>query len=148
MNHSPAYILAALLTSEAVDVFTAPSEVGTWPLYISHEPDGSNVENNCGTVYDTDGIKDGRIMATGENIFHHGVQLRVRALDYTTGRAKAAEAADYLATLQNEEVVIGAYTYKIMAVSQQSPILPLGQESIKRRQLFTVNFLVTCKQIV
>ena len=149
MNHTPAYILAALLTKVGVEIFTPPSEAEAWPLYISHEPDGPRVEDNCGTVYDTEGVKDGRVMS-GENIFHHGVQLRIRTGQYTDGWVKAEEAAVYLETVQEEEVDIGEETYQIDAVTQTSPILPLGQEegTSKRRELFTVNFLVSLKQLV
>ena len=72
---SPAAILSQYLIDAGV--FTDPSIASAWPLYISHLPDDDNVEDNAAAIYDSPGIKDGRLMA-GRTIEHRGVQLILR----------------------------------------------------------------------
>ena len=146
LEASPAYILSQYLIEEAA-IMTIPSDDGSWPLYVNHMPDGREVADDCGVLYDTAGAKDGRLM-TGVVIEHLGIQLRLRSLENQAGYAKAETIVSDLDAILNTELTIGSDDYIIHNVSRTSPIIPLGIEGgTKRRFLFTVNFLVTMKKV-
>jgi hypothetical protein len=143
VNHSPAEILAELLKVEGVlDDPSASSP--SWPVYVSFTPDQS--QDDVVTVYDTDGLKDGRLM-TGEVIQHHGVQVRLRAgpKAYREGWKKLDEVRAFLETVAGTLVSMTSPDgYRVRNVSQVGTITPLGYEDgSKRRVLFTANFLLT-----
>lgn len=138
MNHSPSKVLSTYLI--AAGLFT-DDRGEDWALFISGMQDKPS---KAGCLYDTAGVKDGRLMTTGEAIFHYGNQLRVRGLNYQTTRAKLQAVVNDLREVQNEEVTIGTDTYTIVAVSRTSDILFLGAEDgSKRRKVFVCNFLST-----
>lgn len=142
---STAKVLSAYLIAQSI--FTAVSDGSTWPLYRSSLPDDDDVEDNVGTIYDTTGLKDGRIMSSGEVLFHRGIQVRARALDYDIGLAKLVSVASLFEAVHNVEVVVDSVTYTIKSITQTSDVLPLGvEEETKRRKFFSVNFLITIKE--
>lgn len=141
--HSPASVISAWLIESGV--FTAPTDNDDWPVYIGIMPDGRGVPDDCAAIYDSPGLKDGRLMGSGLNILHHGIQIRLRARVYADGWEKGQEITEALAaaTLQNQ-VVLEGYTYSLQNVSQQETLIPVGyEESPPRRALFTVNYLAT-----
>ena len=144
---SPASVLVAYIIEE-LDKMTYPSEKSDWPLYTSHLPDGDNVETDCGVVYDTTGLMDGRLM-TGLVPQHPGIQLRIRSRVYETGFNKIEDIAASLDEVSNSSFVIAAGEFEIQNASRTSPVIPLGLEvgSTKRRFLFTVNFILTVKKL-
>ncbi len=143
---SPASILAAYIIEE-LTTMTTPSDESTWPLYITHLPDGRGVEDDCGLMSDTPGLKDGRYM-DGEVPQHPGVQLMIRSLTFDEGYAKIEDVASDLDVVIGFEISLASGDYRIENVSRTSPIIPLGiEEGTKRRFLFTINFLVTVKEI-
>jgi len=149
MNHTPAQILQAYLVSNDVDLFKKPKSQVRWPLYANSLPDGVNVEDDAGAVYDTVGTKDGRDMDSGESYWHHGIQVRVRSKVFTAGLLKAKEVVDEFATVALAEIKLDQTTYEIGAITQTSDVLPLAggeAEALRRRSEFTVNFLVTVKE--
>ena len=80
LERSPASIVAAYIISTLVKM-SVPSGQITWPLYISHLPDGKNVKTDAGAIYDTAGINDQRSM--NGNVYQHpGIQIRIRASVY------------------------------------------------------------------
>lgn len=138
MNHSPAKILATWLIAQGVFVSTAGAE---WKLFIAHQP---AKPTRCAVLYDTSGINDGRLMSSGEQIVHHGIQLRIRSEDYQNGWVKIKAAMEDLAALTNGAVVIGADPYTIVNVSQTSSIASFGEENGSTRNYgWTVNFILT-----
>lgn len=141
ITHSPAAIIADFLIAEGV--FTDPSADSSWPLFIAHEP---NSPDECGTIYTTTGVDDGRLM-TGVNILHHGIQIRVRGDDYDAAWLQLQDALDSLEGLNNESVVIDSSTYTVFNTSQTGPAIPLGVEpGTRRRFLFTANLLVSLRE--
>ena len=97
---------------------------------------------------DTDGLLDGRLMNTGENVIHKGVQLMVRAEAYNTGYQKTQAIATALEGVDGDQITIETKTYQIDNVSQTTAVVVLGQEEgSKRRELFSVNFLITLKEV-
>lgn len=142
---SPAQILASFLIDAVL--FTTPSAGSTWPLFVSSMPDGEMIEQDCAAIYDTAGLKDGRLMS-GTNILHYGLQIRIRAASYNDGWAKAESVLSAMEAIANEEITIDAVDYVINNVTQTSTITALGAEpGTKRRELLTVNFLATLKEV-
>ena len=146
LENSPAFILSEYIIN-ALILMTNPNVSGLWPLYTSYMPDGDDVESNCGALYNTTGILDGRLMA-GEVIKHQGLQLRIRSLTEDEGYDKAEEVGLGLDEVQNDTIVIDSNSYEIQNVRKTTPIIPLGLEKgTNRRYLFTINFLVTLKKV-
>lgn len=139
---SPAKILHTFLVNEGI--FETPDDVDTeWPLFIGQLPDGSNVPSNCAAIYNTVGIKDGRLM-TGALVMHPGLQVIVRSIDPEAAYTKAMEVQDALeAITAGSSVVVGATTYKIWNVSQDGPAFPLQVEGDKRWTRYSLNYLAT-----
>jgi len=134
----PSKVLAEYLIGQAIFSNDMSAD---WALFVSSLPDKPT---KAGVVYDTDGLKDGRIATSGESIIHHGVQLRVRSNDYVEGFAKIEDAVNLISTIKNISVVIGSKTYIINSVSQTSSIISLGvEEGTGRRISWTCNFLMT-----
>lgn len=146
LGASPAFILSEYIITELLSM-TNPDDGGLWPLYTAHMPDGNNVESNCGALYGTSGILDGRLM-TGLVIEKPGIQLRIRSKTYEVGFAKAEAVALSLDGVNNDIVVVDSITYQIQNISKSTPVVPLGLEKgTKRRFLFTINFLMTLKKV-
>ena len=143
---APSVILRQLLIDNSVG--TDPTDESDWPIYVSHEPDGDGIEDDLITIYDTSATKDGRLM-TGANIIHEGCMLRVRVRGYTAGWAKMRSIYNTLENVLRNTVVIGAVTYNMQNVNIMSSILPLGipEDDTKRRDLFTLNILITINEI-
>lgn len=142
---SPAAIMTAYVIEELAKM-TDPSDRDEWPLYATHLPDGKNVKTNCGVFRDTVGVSDQRSM-TGEWPEHPGVQLRIRARDNATGYAKIEDVANALDEVAFGTITIGALQYRIQNVRRTSPVASLGVEPGKRRVNFTVNFLLTIREL-
>jgi len=145
--NSPATVIAEYII-QTLALMTRPSVQGNWPLYVASMPDGDNVETNVGAVYDTLGIKDGRLMI-GSMIQHYGMQIRIRSREYNEGFEKIEDIVSDLDAVLNQTIEISPLEYEILNVSRTSPIVPLGLErdSTKRRFLFTTNFLATIKEL-
>ena len=139
---SPANILAEYIRSEGL--MSDPDDDTTWPLYVSYMSD-SNVKNNAGAIYDSPGIKDGRLMS-GTVIQHYGFRVKIRCTTYSTGWAKIEEIATNLDTVKNKALSVGGENYVINNVSRVEPVVPLGAEDgTKERQLFISDFLTTIR---
>ena len=142
---------AILLRQYIIDVITllqTPSGAAVWPCYVGFMPDGDFVPDDSVCIYDTAGVKDGRLMV-GPTIQHYGIQLRIRSTEYQEGWTRADAISSGLDAVVNYDLDYNGETYHIYNVSRTTPIVPLGmEEETKRRWLFTANFLVTVSQIV
>jgi len=150
MNHSPAYIIAQYLIGQSL--LSDPTGSGSWPVFVGNLPDSNLVKDNAASCMDTSPVKDGRIMSNGETIFHYGVQILLRAKAYNTGYAKCETLMSALEAVDGAQETIDSKTYQIENVSPSTGIVVLGQEaqevnSSKRRELFSMNFIVTLKEI-
>jgi len=140
-------ILAAYIINELL-LMTSPSDEDDWPLYVSSMPDGDNVKTNCGAIYDTAGVLDGKL-SSGEVIQHPGIQIRIRSDNYEMGYAKIEKIALTLDDICWNTITIGEDSYLLQNISRTTPVVPLGSErGYKRRFSFTVNFLCTIRKIV
>ena len=153
MNHSPSEIIANLLVNANKAVFDQLAATGLkWPVFTSVVPD---TPDKLLTVYDTTGIKDGRL-ETGETIVHPGWQIMSRSLFPQSSYRMADLLFQWSDTVVNTNVTIQAKTvdsmvipittYQVVGLFKTGPILTAGQDE-KRRFLFTLNGTTTIKQL-
>lgn len=149
LTHSPARVVRQMLVDLGLGVAgdydqTGRYTGGDWPVFAASEPD---LPDECLTVYDTTPIDDGSIMIDGERQEHQGVQIRVRAREHDAGWLKARAVAVALdESVYDETVTIDGTTYLVMSANRQGGIAVLGKEPTSRRNLFTLNALVTMYQ--
>ena len=143
---SPSLITRSFLVNNSI--FTLPSAVGDWPLYISGLPDGDNIEDNAGAVYDVAPNLDGRLMTSGDVVQHYGISFTIRCTTYEAGWQKCLSILTLLVATAQSDISLGANDYLIEAFSVMSGIVYLGVETgTKRRYLFELTFTVTMRQV-
>lgn len=140
---SPASILAQLLIDLSLGI--APSANGDWRSYANDMPDLLTGPDSVLCSYDTTAIFDGRLMRGGDTIEHPGWQIRVRAMSFESGWAKAAAIANALDGVARRTVTVDATDFVIQGIHRRGNIIPLGHEDNdrKRRQAFTLNGVMT-----
>lgn len=118
----------------------------TWPVFTGFLPDEVDAAI---AVYDTSGIKDGRVMTTGEQITHPGVQVRVRGPVYPEVFKKAQDIAAELDNTFGISIDMSADSYRISSISRTGDILPMGveMEGDRRRFNFTINAVLTITKL-
>jgi hypothetical protein len=144
-GNTPAEILATYL--QTLGTVTAPSAGGSWPLFTGSMPDGRNAPNDAACVYDTVPVKDGRLMA-GAVVVHYGVMMHVRSMDMTTGWQKINALALDIDAIRRTQVTVGVNEYRINNVTRIGSIACLGQEEETRRYVFSLNLLMSIKELV
>jgi len=88
-------------------------------------------------------------MATGEQVVHPGIQIRVRGISYPAVWEKANSIATELDSLGRVIVAISSTeAYSLLNVSRTGDIIPVGieEEGGRRRQHFTINAVVTLQK--
>ena len=142
---SPAEIVRAHIVLQGSPIFTRPSLGLAWPLFVGHMPedDKSGLPIEVGAIYDTIGVPDGRLMETGEHIFHEGFQVKVRSRNYTAAHSRLKALTNFLQTIKNEAVITTEGSFTILNISQSTSIVSLGQGDVRRRTELTANFLIT-----
>ena len=119
---------------------------GRWTGYVSFLP---NTPDDAVCVYDTAGRIDARLMLTGEQIVHPGVQVRVRGLSYSAVWEKANEIALAMDGLGRIDVALSSSeAYTLINVSRTGDIVPVGieEENGRRRHHFTINAVITLEK--
>jgi hypothetical protein len=112
-----------------------------WAVYVGFMPD---TPDDAICVYDTAGKLDGRMMRTGQQIEHEGIQVRVRGLLYPTTIAKAYGIALAFDEQKRSAVTADAANYLIQNISRSGAVLNLGVEDTDRhRYHFTINATLT-----
>ena len=144
LANSPADILRWLMIADSKA--TDPALGGSWPVYVSAEPDAPD---SSITVYDTAGRIEGRVF-TGDRTEHYGVMIRLRLATgqgFTVGWAKANDLGVWLdESTTQRSVTVGASSYLVSAVTRTGPVLPVGREPESGRRIFTLNAVITVKQ--
>jgi len=137
---SPADVIRQLLIDEGL----ASNDVeADWCAYTGFFP---NDPNQALCVYDMAGKQDGRLMKTGEQIIHPGIQIMIRGLDYLPTRFRAHDIAIGLDAQRKTVVAVESTgSYIVHNVSRIGDIMSLGMEmdGDRRRHLFTINAVVT-----
>ena len=158
LAHSPADILRWLLVQQGSALLALSGGTGTlvtdptanqdWGVFIDSEPDSPD---NCVTIYDTQGIDEGRTAIDRERQEHPGVQIRVRATTALAGYQKAQQIAVALDQIVNLNVTVAApnttATYVVPAVTRKNNVLRIGKDlPNSKRSLFTINAVLVPKQ--
>lgn len=141
---SPADVIRQML----VDLGFANDGPGAgWHAYTGFFPNDP-VSAFC--VYDLQGRKDGRLMKTGEQINHPGIQIMFRGKDYLTTRDHTDAVALALDAQRKTTVAVESTgVYIVHNVSRTGDIMSLGMEAEgdSRRFLFTINAVLTIEEI-
>lgn len=116
-----------------------------WPVFVgllTDQPDEAI------GVYDTAGKIDGRIMLTGEQVEHPGVQVMVRSPAYLLAVNKAQEIAGAFDLTKGSVVELeSGDIYTLLNISRTGAILPLGMgEDDRRRYHFSINAITTIRK--
>jgi len=138
LSCSPCCMVGGYLIAELI--VSLPSLESDWPIYKASLPDV--IDNAC-AIYDTTPRIETRLRVSYPTT-HYGLQIKIRATNYETGKAKIKAILALLETTQNEVITLGddLCIYKIVCLSNMSGVISLGQEvgTTKRRYLFTLNF--------
>lgn len=141
---SPAQILRSCLIDLGLVLYPKGSAEGNsgpqganrqYPCFVGSMPD----ENDWAVrIRDIGGRLFGRAARTDKNLVHCGVDVLVRSRDYT-GFMKAnaiAAAMDQQLSPYRTQVPEDGSTYDVQSVSRVSPVVSLGEEQGKKRQLY------------
>lgn len=142
--HSPADVLRAAFVAlgplawpEGLPPVTELTEA--WPAYVGAEPPEPA---NCVTLYDTSPVT----LSRGR--YRYGVQLRIRANDDATGRAKAEQLAHTVdIAVYRLGVTLDGATYCVVNVSQLGVIAAGAPLPANKRNLYTVNLLARIRRV-
>lgn len=139
---TPAQIIRSMLV--AFGLVTFPIRTPTiWPCYVGSVPDASDL-TVC--VDDTVGMVFGRGARTGKNCVHPGIAIRVRGTDHVRGFLQANKIAVALDTRTfpvQVQLVEDGSLHIIANVYRTSPVIALGEEVGKKRNLWTLNARVS-----
>lgn len=136
---------AAIIRKLLIDLGIGTA-AGSWPVFIAFLPD---FPDNAIIVYDTAGILDGRIMATGEQIEHPGFQIRIRGPEYPVVLSKVSDIALGIDSQRKVSVALSvSEAYTVHNISRTGAPIPLGLEEIGDRKNFhfTVNGVATIER--
>jgi len=113
-----------------------------WPLFVGMMPDGNDVANECGAVYNTAGYVEGKNMRS-EIDQHFGIQIRVRSFSESDGYDQMVSVEKDFKDVHNQDVTFtSGETWKINNFYQTSPIISLGVDD-RRRFNFTLNYALS-----
>jgi hypothetical protein len=166
-DNSPAEVVCALLVAlgqgpDWPGLATDPDQTKpsdkppSWPAFDGKEP---GMPDNCITVRDTSGRAGGRTMIDGEQRYHYGFQVRVRAGGDLTqpdadiwklGWRKVTTIRAALAMTQYANLIVtyDGHNYDVHAVVGIGPALSLGYDNPQsKRELFTLNALLVFRQL-
>lgn len=143
---SPAKVLQRLIVNFGGGMLPTNGGADTWPIYVDQEPD---LPDNCITIYNVVGRKDGRTMIDGEIMEHHGIQLRIRGalsdVTYTKARALAVLLDE---EIYQEQFIIGSSVYCVHSFTRTTDVIPFGKDAPtpSKRSMYSINGLVDLRQ--
>lgn len=141
MIESPAEIVREYLINQSL--VSLPSNSRAWPMFVGHITDVERIDV-C-TIYDTTPLKDGRIIRSGEVIFHYGIQVATRSIEYEIGWLQDDQLQRKLCAIHNEDVIVNSITWRLLNLTKMSAAF-IGIDEI-RRNVFTANFISTIERI-
>lgn len=144
LEHSAADVSASIFVDEGLG--TDPEASGSWPIYVNKTPDQPD---NIITVRATQGTDSGRTMPDGEVANQYGIQVAIRGLTETVGRAKANAIRNFMmGSAYLETIVIDGHHYLLQGFVGIGEVLHLGADvPAGRRELFTINARCVITQI-
>jgi Bacteriophage minor capsid protein len=140
-------VVRQLIINKGLGVDQTTDTTDDWPVYNNYMPDAPGIKDNLITLTDTSGIKDGRIMRSGQTVIHPGIQVKIRAVDFNPGWVLMDAIGTMFDTIANVAVTVNVHNYVIAAISRNG-IFSLGRESEgKERSFIGMNILVTLNQV-
>lgn len=146
MNYEPSRILATYLWDQCDEAVQPPTaDLTEWPLFYSNLPDKPD---NALFLYDSGGIEDGRLMASGEKIFHPTLTLLCRcAKSPSLAFNKIQALALFFDTINRRSagnpITMESTVYRLDNVSRQSSPLYVGEEAGTNRFMYSLNLKLT-----
>ena len=121
--------------------FTQQPNDGTTVAYVSRLPDDPD---QVVAVYDVAGLVFGRLQNTGEIMEHLAFKIIARSLWYAPGNQLIIAIANALDTFPARSSITltnegGSTIYKIQSIYRTTTISAIGEETGRRRSLFTVS---------
>jgi hypothetical protein len=140
--HPPADVLRWLLIDEGAGTDPRLRPLEAWPVYYPEDP---GTPDNVLVTADTTPVSHGRLMVSGAQSLHHGIQVRIRAYDHPTGWLKAWGVKQLLdRQVNNVRVTVGSTVYVVEAVSATNLLL-MGREPNSNRRVFSINGLLALR---
>lgn len=137
-----ANIIRAMLIIEG-KAFEAGKNID-WSIFVSSEPDEPD---NCLTIYNNRGTLQGRIHETGETVQHYGFQTKIRGKTDAVASAKGRQLMGVYDGILRYLITVDGQALRIQSITIRSPLLPMGQESKNRRQLYVFNAIATIDEV-
>lgn len=132
---SAARLLSAFLAARV-------KQKAAWSVQVGMEPTSPD---DTITLFDTAGYMDGRSLH--RTYIHHGVQIRVRSREYPDGWKKLAEIQSLLDTICNTEIRVEEVNFVLNSFVLSSPATFVGNQEKNKRCVFTLNGLLTAREV-
>tara|TARA_Y100000310_G_C20388075_1_gene671415 strand:+ start:143 stop:616 length:474 start_codon:yes stop_codon:yes gene_type:complete len=138
----PSTILKAYLIDAGVGV-DPTSSTDDWGIYVSMMPDAEGINDNAMAIMDTTGIKIAKWMKNGQTFFNYGFQILIRSNGYIEGFTQMKLVENKLDSVKYTSQVYNSITYRLAGVNRTSGFVLGTEDEKRRRQLFTVNGLLS-----
>lgn len=138
----PSTVLKAYLITSGVGV-DPTSSTDDWGIYVSMMPDAEGINDNAMAIMDTTGIKIGKWMKNGQTYFTYGFQILIRSSGYVEGFTQMKLVENKLDSVKYTSQVYNSTTYRLAGVNRTSGFVLGTEDEKRRRQLFTINGLLS-----
>lgn len=146
MTVSPAQVVFQLFVDLGLIKKPQDATKADWAGTWNYLPEDDS-RDNWVVVFNTGGVKQGRLMGTGQEVIKPTVQLRVRSADAAGGWKKITELSTVLSQAAGQTVSVsdGVTTQlvKIKNASVTSPPVSIGRAENQRRENHTANYMLT-----
>lgn len=144
MTDTPARVFQQYLIDEGLGLAPGTGVVN-WPVYRDNLP---TAPDKLILVKETTPILDGRLMKSGVQIQHFGIQLTFRALTDSEAKLKGYTVQEYITEiLYRETIVIASATYLLQSFTLTSGLGFAGEEEQNKRRLYTTNGTITLREL-
>lgn len=145
--HSPIDILVACLTNMTLGNSHDRTLNDEWPVFQSFLPSGKGADADVLGVMEVPGFVDGRLMKSGETIYHPGLRIVARGRNHDVTRTKLITIGVAMETLHNYLVNLGGVSYSILTMTQTTSVMYAGIEDTETRlHQFAADFLMSVKK--
>jgi len=106
-------------------------------------PDAEGINDNSMAIMDTTGIKIAKWMKNGQTFFNYGFQILIRSNGYIEGFTQMKLVENKLDSVKYTSQVYNSTTYRLAGVNRTSGFVLGTEDEKRRRQLFTINGLLS-----
>lgn len=107
--------------------------------FVSSMPDSYD---ECVLIRDVMAKDFGRSQRSTKELFHLGLQVMVRTLQYPYGYQVSQLLSNTLVSIYQATIALDGNDHYINSIYRVGSIIPMGEELGKKRQLFSMNFRV------